>query len=410
MPVVSLAEHVAAAERRLQEAASPALYAAPSDREISEKIGEHERLRRLKLAQDVREQEAELQVRQASLQRRLARDAKDAAEEDRRLDELARTRRWQQRAADEAEQLTSRAAQLAATAKLLITAKRAIITGIVVLLAWSGVNVQQQLVPSGDQSDPLFWLSYALDGALGGTLVLLMLTSARIARAGVADTRAGRLFSRYLQEAVILGASLVLNTASHLRHGELVLAVKSAIPGAMIGMLVWAYNHITDRLSETLIKLTGDVETEQQVRRDLAAAQADVAAARELEAQLREVVDQAQAHAQAAAAEVAALRAERDGRAVIRLDAEIEALMPHVRRGFEGLAAGTLDPSMAEDGGGVPAAGQLATRLGLSRPVAMKVRDLMKKLRGGDAALVVSVESEEDAAHGTLVPSLSLAQ
>lgn len=409
-PVVSLAERVAAADERVQTLnRSGALFEALSDDEINAKIAAAKRQRALELAQQVRESEAAIEARELEARRLRSLAEKDAAEKDRRRNEEAEIRRWKQRAGDTAEQLTSKAAQLAETAKLLVTGKRAIIGGIVLLLIWSGVNVQQQLVPGNDMADPLYWASYALDITLGGTLVLLMLTSATTARAGMNHRTAlvkGWRWSRYLQEAAILAASLALNTGTHLRNGELLLAAKSAIPPIMVGMLVWAYNHITNQLSETLLKLTDDLETHEQLVRDLEAAHSEIEAQRLREEALQgQLADQAAA-VQALTAETAQLQAERDGREEVVLDEKTLPLLPHALRGFAGMAAGTLTASIVADGGGVPAGSQLASRLNLSKPVANDVRDLMKKLATGDAKLVIG---EQEQAADPVVPMLSRA-
>ncbi|WP_410597816.1 hypothetical protein [Amycolatopsis sp. lyj-23] len=393
VPAVPLSERVAAAEERVRVIErSNALFEAPSDDEIDARIAAGRRLRALALDQEVREGEAEIEARELEASRLRALARKDAAEQDRRRAEEAEIRRWKLRAGDKAEQLTSKSAQLAETAKLLVTGKRAIIAGIVLLLIWSGVNVQQQLVPGNDVGDPLFWISYALDVTLGGTLVLLMLTSATTARAGMNHRNElvkGWKWSRYLQEAAILGASLALNTATHLRNGEHLLAAKSAIPPIMVGMLVWAYNHITNQLSETLLKLTDDLETHEQLVRDLEAARSEIDAQRQREEALQGQLAEQAAALQSLNAETAMLVAERDSREEIVLDEKTLPLLPHALRGFEGMATGALTASIVADGGGVPAGSQLASRLGLSKPVANDVRDLMKKLATGNAKLVV---------------------
>lgn len=408
-PVVSLAERVAVAEQRMQTlGTSNALFEALSDDEIDAKIAAAKRQRALELAQEVREGEAAIEAREIEARRLRSLAEKKAAEEDRRRNEEAEILRWKQRAGDTAEQLTSKSAQLAETAKLLVTGKRAIIGGIVALLIWSGVNVQQQLVPANDFADPLFWISYALDAALGVTLVLLMLTSATTARAGMnkrGELVKGWKWSRYLQEATILAASLALNTGSHLAHGELLLAAKSAIAPAMVGMLVWAYNHITNQLSETLLKLTDDLETHEKLVRDLEVARGEIEAQRLSEEALEGQLEDLAAALEVADADARQLRAERDGREEVVLDERTLPLLPHALRGFEGMSAGLLTPSIVADGGGVPAGSQLASKLGLSKPIANDVRDLMKKLATGNAKLVVG---EPEAV--PVVPVLSRAQ
>lgn len=397
-PLLSLAERAAAAEERQAVLGkSTALFETPELDEIDARIAAEKRLRALELQQRVRENQAAFEARELEARRQRAREEKDAAEEDRRRNEEAEIRRWKLRAGDRAEQLTSKSAQLAETAKLLVTAKQAIIGGVVLLLAWSGVNVQQQLVPGGELGNPLFWLSYGIDVCLGGTLVLLMLTSATTARAGMAQRKQlvkGWRLSRYMQEAAILAASLALNAGTHLAHGELLLAVKSAIAPVMVGMLVWAYNHITGQLSTTLLKLTDDLHAHEQLVSDLDDARTALEEHRRREEELQDRLGNLSTALDTASADARALRAERDARPEVVLDERTLPLLPHALRGFEGMAAGSLTPSIMPDGGGVPASTQLAAKLGLPKPVAIEVRDLMKKLAKGDTKLVVGAPEE----------------
>ncbi|MFC9250624.1 hypothetical protein [Amycolatopsis thailandensis] len=388
---------------------SEALFEALSDVEIDAKIAAGRHLRELNLAQEVREGEAEVAARDTELRRLRALKVRDDAEEDRRRNEEASIRRWKQRAGDKAEQLTSNSAKLADTAKLLVMTKRGIIAGVVILLVWSGINVQQQLVPENDLTDPLFWASYGIDIVLGYMLVSLMLTSATTARAGMNQRReliGGWKISRYFLEISILSGSLLLNTGTHLRNDELLLAAKAAVPPLMVGLLVLAYNHITNELSATLLKLTDDLETHEKLVRDFETAKAEIEAQREREVALLQQLDEQAAEVRALAVETERLQEERDNRKAVVLDERTLPLLPHALRGFEGLAAGTLTASIMADGGGVPAGSQLATRLGLPKPLANDVRDLMKVLASGDAKLVVGELSEVE----EFVPTLSRAQ
>lgn len=411
-PAVPLAERVEAAERRLREQRSEALYEALSDGEVEAKIAVRRRIRALKLDQELRAAEDEVRAVDLETSRERSREAKAAAEEDRRRNEEAELLRWKQRAGDKAEQLTSKTSQLAETAKLLVLAKRAIIAGIVLLLAWSGVNVQQQMVPSGDTTDPLFWLSYGIDLTLGGLLALLMLTSAATARAGM-DQRRERIkgwrLSRYMQEAAILAGSLLLNTASHLAHGELLLAAKAAVPPIMVGMLVWSYNHITSRLSDTLLALTDDLQTQEQLVSDLEEAWAELEQQHAQQEELQQRLHDLEATAQRWESEAKNLHAERDARPEVQLDDTTVSLMPHALRAFGAMASGALSASMLPDGGGVPSGGQLATYLRLPKAEGGRVRDLMKTLVRGDVRIVIDPDGEVAEQPRELVPQLSRA-
>lgn len=233
---------------------------------------------------------------------------------------------WRRRAAHTAERLTSHDMRLAQLARQLTWTRRVLITLMAIGMAWSAVNVQNNLVPSGNTAEPLFWVSYGVEALVSGCLIVLLMTSATLERWGYPRAQNGR--SGYWLEAGLVLVSLGLNIGTPLSRGDVALALEYSVAPLMVGALVWTYNHTTGRLSRVLAE---------------------------------------QAHADI-----------RQRYAELLADGELFAL---AGRGIAAMNDGSLRPSSAEDGGGVPSASALASGLGVSKPRACQVRDAMKLLR-----------------------------
>ncbi|NKQ59221.1 hypothetical protein HFP15_40920 [Amycolatopsis sp. K13G38] len=233
---------------------------------------------------------------------------------------------WRQRAAHAAERLTSHDMRLAQLTRQLTWTRRVLITLMAVGMAWSAVNVQHNLVPSGNSAEALFWVSYGVEALVSGCLIVLLMTSATLERWGYDRARHGR--SGYALEAVLVFVSLGLNIGTPLSHGDVPLALEYSVAPLMVGALVGTYNYATGALSRVLAE---------------------------------------QAHADI-----------RQRYAGLLADGELLAL---AGRGLAAMNDGVLRPSTAEDGGGVPSASALASGLGVSKPRACQVRDAMKLLR-----------------------------
>ncbi len=286
------------------------------------------------------EQEKREQTRQQELRHFEAElaDADTEFEADRKLKKNARKfeaarakstavmQEWRQRAAHAAERLTSHDMRLAQLARQLTWTRRLLITLMAVGMAWSAVNVQHNLVPSGDRGEPLFWVSYGVEALVSGCLIVLLMTSATLASWGYSREQHRR--NGYALETMLVLVSLGLNIGTPLAHGDIRLALEYAVAPLMVGALVWTYNYATGALSRVLAEQAG----------------ADV----------------------------------RQRYAELLADGELLAL---AGRGFAAMNAGELRPSIAEDGGGVPSGGALASYLQLSKPRGNNVRDAMKLLR-----------------------------
>lgn len=355
-PSLTLTDRVADAEARIAPAQNPALYAAMSDREINAAIKAEEGLRKLERREHVAERKAEIAERAQEAKRERRIRSEDADEDDRGRREAARLARWRRRAASDAEQLTSKDIELARLARQMRLQKRGLLSAVVVAMTWSAVNVQHNMVPSGDKADPLYWISFGVDGVLSIALIALMMTSATAARWGsetaLADARWYEKMSSYALELGLILVLLGLNVGSPLVAGELGTAAKFGIPTLAVGFLVWVYNNTTRRLSKILVE------------------------------------------------------ASRPAPALV-LDESNGEVVADAVRAFALMAEGILQPSMDANGGGAPAGGQLARHLKLSKPAANNVRDLMKSIIKGEIKIVAPTF---DQVERPVVPMLSRAQ
>uniref|UniRef100_UPI003F499BAE hypothetical protein n=1 Tax=Amycolatopsis sp. CA-290885 TaxID=3239925 RepID=UPI003F499BAE len=359
-----MSDQVAAARQRVVDQAEDALYAAMSDEEIAERKQLSAQLRREQFAEHVRNERAQLAAERAAGDRERRIRQEDAATDDLLRREQASAARWRRRAAAEADKLTSNDALIAQVARLLVITKRVLVGLATIGMAWTAVNVQKNLVPDNNMATPMFWLSYGVEALFSGVLVMLMLSSAAAARAGLDQAKAeggpsgsvskGRGFdlakwSRYGQEALLLSVSLGLCAGPELHAGNELKALEYAVAPIGVAVVVWAYNHITGRLSAALVKLSVPQPS-------------------------------------------------------VKLDEEGVALLGHAQRAFAGMQAGELHASAAADGGGVPAATQLARYLEVSKPIAMRVRDVMKSMSRGQ--VVISVADQEEATAAAVVTPL----
>jgi hypothetical protein len=340
---MTLADRVADAEYRTQYQDNPALYDSMDDAEIDAKVKAYRENRARRLAEEIRNEQAEIAAAEKAGERSRRIAAEEADAEDERRAEASTQARWRRRAAATSERLTSTDARLAELAKLLVVGRKILLWLLPVGMLWSGINVQHNLVPDGNMANPLYWVSFGVEALISGALVFLMLTSAALARSGMtpaADASWWQRYSRYLAESGLVLVSVLLNTATPFLAGHTLLALEYAVPGLAVGLLVWVYNHMTDRLSAAIVALSAPAPT-------------------------------------------------------IVLDEAGLVVLGHAQRGFALMTEGVLQPSTAQDGGGVPAGGQLARHLSLSKPIANQVRDMMKTIARGDVKIVVPAVDQE---------------
>ncbi|MGK8504428.1 hypothetical protein [Nocardia asiatica] len=120
---------------------------------------------------------------------------------------------------------------------------RALIAVVVLGMVWAGVNVQHNLVPSGDMSDPLYWLSYGIEAMISIPIITIMVAATTAARWGRELARGKVIFF----EAALLGTTVALNTGPHLAAGDLGRAVEYAIAPVMVGVVIWLHAWVSAR-------------------------------------------------------------------------------------------------------------------------------------------------------------------
>ncbi|RJO72036.1 hypothetical protein D5S18_22905 [Nocardia panacis] len=110
-------------------------------------------------------------------------------------------------------------------------------------MIWAGVNVQHNLVPSGNLADPLYWLSYGIEAMISIPIITIMVAATTAARWGRELDR-GKVV---LFEAALLGTTIALNAGPHLAAGELGRAAEYAIAPTMVGVVIWLHAWVSAR-------------------------------------------------------------------------------------------------------------------------------------------------------------------
>ncbi|MGY2113247.1 hypothetical protein ACW9HR_04935 [Nocardia gipuzkoensis] len=230
--IAALAQQVETARGKLPLQLDPALLQVLSEREIAAERELAEWIRAQRRKQRRREIEAELAAEQ--------RDRKSAAAL-RRSDEA--DARWHRRALAARRRVSSADARLAQLYRRAEWSSRALIAVVVLGMVWAGVNVQHNLVPSGDMSDPLYWLSYGIEAMISIPIITIMVAATTAARWGRELARGKVIFF----EAALLGTTVALNTGPHLAAGDLGRAVEYAIAPVMVGVVIWLHAWVSAR-------------------------------------------------------------------------------------------------------------------------------------------------------------------
>lgn len=236
-----LAARVAAAQARLKYDRDAALFDALSEDEIAAERALAER-----------EREIDRQIRQAAAEaklRRLERERKDIEAEAR---EEARDGRWHRRAVAKRRRLASPDARLAVLYRRSELIARALVAVVVIGMIWSGVNVQSNLVPSGDMTEPLFWLSFGLEAMISVPLIAIMLTTTDASREGREQQR-GKVVAA---ELALLALTVTLNTGPHLLDGDFGKAAEFAIAPVMVGVVIWVHSWASARYADMILHAT----------------------------------------------------------------------------------------------------------------------------------------------------------
>jgi hypothetical protein len=243
--IAALAHRVATARGKLPLQTDPALFAELSEQEMAAE---------LELAAWTRAQRRR--------QRRRAVSAELAAEKrDRRVARwLTRVDqaddRWHRRALAARRRVSNPDARLAQLYRRAEWSSRALIGVVVLGMVWAGVNVQHNLVPSGDMSNPLYWLSYGFEAMISIPIIAIMILATTAARWG-REIQRGRIV---FLEAALLAVTVALNAGPHLADHHPARAAATAVAPIMVGAVIWLHAWTSTRYA-SLIDSAGTVTT-----------------------------------------------------------------------------------------------------------------------------------------------------
>lgn len=236
--ILALERQVAAARGKLGLQHDAALYEALSaaeiraERELAEWIRTQRRKQRRRAV--VEELAAERRDRRAGAQIRRT-DEADA--------------RWHRKALAARRRVDSPDARLAQLYRRAEWSSRALIGVVVLGMLWAGVNVQRNLVPSGDMTDPLYWLSYGIEAMISIPIIVIMIAATTAARWG-RELQRGKVI---VFELALLGTTVALNAGPHLAAGSYGRAAEYAIAPVMVGVVIWLHAWVAARYA-TLIE------------------------------------------------------------------------------------------------------------------------------------------------------------
>ncbi|MFC4124677.1 helix-turn-helix domain-containing protein [Nocardia rhizosphaerae] len=245
--ITALAQRVATARGILPLQHDTALYDALSDAEIR---AERE------LAEWIRKQRREQR-------RRAVGDELAAEKRDRRTGALIRRTdeadaRWHRKALAARRRVSSADARLAQLYRRAEWSSRALIGVVVLGMVWAGINVQHNLVPSGDMSDPLYWLSFGIEAMISIPIIVIMVAATTAARWGRELERGKVLFF----ELALLGTTVALNAGPHLAAGAWGRAAEYSIAPVMVGVVIWLHAWVSARyallIESASVELPGD--------------------------------------------------------------------------------------------------------------------------------------------------------
>ncbi|MGW6622419.1 hypothetical protein ACWF99_14415 [Nocardia sp. NPDC055002] len=245
--ITALAQQVATARDKLPLQHDTALYDALSDDEIR---AERE------LAEWIRTQ-------RRKQRRRAVGDELAAEQRDRRTSALIRRTdeadaRWHRKALAARRRVSSADARLAQLYRRSEWSSRALIGVVVLGMVWAGVNVQRNLVPSGDMSDPLYWLSYGIEAMISIPIIVIMVTATTAARWG-RELERGKVI---VFELALLGTTIALNAGPHVAAGSFGRAAEFAIAPVMVGVVIWLHAWVSARYATLIesasVELPGD--------------------------------------------------------------------------------------------------------------------------------------------------------
>lgn len=235
--VEQLAQRVRIARGKLPLQADEALYKELSAAEIKAEMdlaewirGERRKQQRAAVSNEIREQ-------------RRSRKTTSKIQSEQELDE-----RWHRRAVAARRRAADPDARLAQLFRRAEWSSRALIGVVILGMLWSGVNVQHNLVPSGDMTDPLYWLSYGFEAMISVPIVTIMVVATTAARWGREIDRGKVTFL----EAALLGVTVALNAGPHLAAGACARAAEAAVAPVMVGVVIWLHAWVSARYAQLI--------------------------------------------------------------------------------------------------------------------------------------------------------------
>ncbi|WP_024800466.1 hypothetical protein [Nocardia sp. BMG51109] len=235
--IAALAQRVATARGKLPLQTDPALFEELSESEISAERDLAEWIRGQRRRQRRRAVSAELAAEKRDRRVALALRRSDDADA-----------RWHRKALAARRRVSNPDARLAQLYRRAEWSSRALIGVVVLGMVWAGVNVQQNLVPSGDMSDPLYWLSYGFEAMISIPIITIMVVATTAARWGREIARGKVVFL----EAALLGVTIALNAGPHLAAGAAAHAAEAAVAPVMVGVVIWLHAWVSTRYAQLI--------------------------------------------------------------------------------------------------------------------------------------------------------------
>ncbi|MFC9892497.1 hypothetical protein ACFVMC_02270 [Nocardia sp. NPDC127579] len=235
--IAALAERVATARGKLPLQYDSALVDVLSEDEIAAERELAEWIRTQRRGQRRRALREELKAEQRD--RRTASSIRRVEEAD---------ARWHRQALAARRRVSSQDARLAQLYRRAEWSSRALIGVVVLGMVWAGVNVQHNLVPSGDMSDPLYWLSYGIEAMISIPIITIMVVATTAARWGRELPRGKVAFF----EMALLGTTIGLNAGPHLAAGHWAKAAEFSIAPIMVGVVIWLHAWVAARYAQLI--------------------------------------------------------------------------------------------------------------------------------------------------------------
>lgn len=233
-------------------------------REVLNTVLSEEELRlERELAERVREGERKMLEAEHLAQLRAAEIVRDSNTELRALE--IRDRVEAQRAMSDQMREDSPYSALASLRRHSKWGDRAIVAILGAGMAWSAVNVQQNMAPDG-MTDPLFWFSYLLEGMISGLMIYLALGTNKVRGFGVTP-------NKWLPrtEFALFALTLGLNTYPYVRDSHWYDAALHGVAPVIIGIALLAHHAMGDDFSKARKNGVDDVR-----KAEAAAAQARI--------------------------------------------------------------------------------------------------------------------------------------